>query len=212
MISRILPLLNRLIPQGIAMKGLSKLNPRIGSFLTNATAAGYSANEVMDFLRQQTGIESSEGLRPDEAAAATRVQQGKAIPRAIGTAAKVGLGASGIAAIPEVIGNMFQGQGQEQQGEQQEQGNIIQQLSPELFSFIENLLQQGRSIDEAGALAQNDSRFSSIISKLQKSANAKWSDILSSVFGGSQQQAQQPQSSSNADAAIMAALEKILKM
>jgi hypothetical protein len=107
---------------------------------------------------------------------------------------------------------MFQRQGQEQQGEQQEQGNIIQQLSPELFSFIENLLQQGRSIDEAGALAQNDSRFSSIISKLQKSANAKWSDILSSVFGGSQQQAQQPQSSSNADAAIMAALEKILKM
>ena len=110
MVTRILPMLNRLIPQNLAMKGLAKINPRIGSFLTNATAAGYSVNEALDFLRNQAEPIADQGLRPDELAAAKRVQQGNLLPQALGVAAKAGIGAGAISAIPTVIGNMFQGQ------------------------------------------------------------------------------------------------------
>ena len=118
MVTRILPMLNRLIPQNLAMKGLAKINPRIGSFLTNVTAAGYSVNEALDFLRNQAEPIADQGLRPDELAAAKRVQQGNLLPQALGAAAKAGIGAGAISAIPTVIGNMFQGQAGQAQGQQ----------------------------------------------------------------------------------------------
>ncbi len=240
MVTRILPMLNRLIPQNLAMKGLAKINPRIGSFLTNVTAAGYSVNEALDFLRNQAEPIADQGLRPDELAAAKRVQQGNLLPQALGAAAKAGIGAGAISAIPTVIGNMFQGQpgqGQQtpgtpsqqtQQQSQQQAQNIIAQYSPELASFLEGHIQQGRDPLQAGALAQLDPKFKRIIAKIEADHQASWSDILQSLFGGQQVQASQPQQGAprasqaagqaqqaqggnNTDQAIMAALDKIFK-
>ncbi len=239
MVTRILPMLNRLIPQNLAMKGLAKINPRIGSFLTNVTAAGYSVNEALDFLRNQAEPIADQGLRPDELAAAKRVQQGNLLPQALGVAAKAGIGAGAISAIPTVIGNMFQGQAGQAQGQQpvtqaqqqpsSQSQNIIAQYSPELAAFLEGHIQQGRDPLQAGALAQLDPKFKRIIAKIEADHQASWSDILQSLFGGQQVQASQPQQGAprasqtagqaqqaqggnNTDQAIMAALDKIFKM
>ena len=51
--NQLLPLLSRFLPAGLAVKGISKVNPRIGSFITNAATAGYTADSIMDFLRDR---------------------------------------------------------------------------------------------------------------------------------------------------------------
>ena len=89
-----------------------------------------------------------------------------------------------------------------------EDRNIIQQYSPELFQFIDQEVKKGRSAIEAGAIAQNDKRFSQVINKLSKDHKTPWSNILESVFGGNQtgqttnsgsnqEQSQQMQTQSN---------------
>src|ERR1051325_4367743 len=153
MISKVLPFLSKLIPSGLAFKGLNKVNPRIGKYLAGATAAGYGAEEALDYLRNQFGVETQEGLRPDEQAAEARVRQTGQLPKAVGKAAQIGAGVAGIGAVgqalPQVIGSLFGGQ--EGQSEQQPK-NPIAKYSPELLDFIEQHIQAGRSPLEAGAL------------------------------------------------------------
>jgi len=105
-----------------------------------------------------------------------------------------------------------------------ENRSVIQQYSPELHSFIEGEIAKGRSLLEAGALAQLHDKFKNIIRKMEADHKTPWSNILATVFGSQQPQAntqpQQPQpmqqepqqNQGNADAAIMAALQKVLQM
>jgi hypothetical protein len=80
-----------------------------------------------------------------------------------------------------------------------ENRNIIEQESPELHSFLDQEIRKGRKPVEAGALAQNDKRFASIVKKLMKAHKTPWSSIVESIFGNgqmaqpSQQQGQQEQ-------------------
>ena len=104
--------------------------------------------------------------------------------------------------------------------------NIIQQESPELHQFLDQEIKKGRNPIEAGALAQNDKRFSKIIEKLMKSHKTPWSSIIQSIFGGGetaqpqqQQVEQEPQIAQVAQGgqqqpgqgqqALMAILQKI---
>ncbi len=105
-----------------------------------------------------------------------------------------------------------------------ENRNIIEQYSPELFRFLKDHIDQGRSPIEAGALAQLDNKFKKSIAELINDHKAPFSAILETAFGPSQQQSkavsQQPdqqkkpptQQPGQGDAAILAALDKILKM
>lgn len=252
MITKILPFLNSIIPTGLAFKGLSKINPKIGKYLAAATAAGYGADEAIGYLRDQLGGEDNQqGLRPDEQAANSRVSQSGQIPKAIGKAAQIGASAAGYglaaSAVPEVIGGLFGGQEEQapspekqqvpSQPSQQEgqnfqsaqQQNPIAQYSPELFQFIEQHIQSGRSPLEAGALARlPGNKFDRIISKIERDSGMKFSDILEKIYGGkigSQQasQRQQPQQNQNnapaqqqkmgaGEARLTQALEKLAKM
>jgi flagellar biosynthesis GTPase FlhF len=56
----LLPLLSTHIPVDLAVKGLSKLSPRLGGFFTGIFGAGYSANEGLDYLRQQVDPDDEE--------------------------------------------------------------------------------------------------------------------------------------------------------
>lgn len=115
MLSRILPLLNKVLPKNLAFKGLGKIDPRIGKFLAGATAAGYTADAALDFLRNQFHEPmNEEGLRTDELAAETRVRQGKEVPEALSSIGKVGLGIGAATVLPQVIGNLF-GENEEEQ-------------------------------------------------------------------------------------------------
>lgn len=117
-----------------------------------------------------------------------------------------------------------------------ENRNVIEQYSPELHQFIQGEIQQGRSPLEAGALAQANPKFKKVIQQISKDHKTDWSAILQTIFGGGQKaaqskaalqeqpkaiqqqpqqqmQMQQPQQNQgNNDQALMAALDKILKM
>lgn len=60
--SRVLPFLNKYIPENLARKGLEKASPALGRFVDTALGNGKSIDEVKDFIKQK--IESSE---PEEA-------------------------------------------------------------------------------------------------------------------------------------------------
>jgi hypothetical protein len=72
-----------------------------------------------------------------------------------------------------------------------ENRNIIEQYSPELFQFINDQV-RGRGLDpiQAGALAQNDHKFTKIIKKISEDHKSPWSNILQTVFGNNQAQGQ----------------------
>lgn len=57
-----LSLVNRYVPENIAIKGLNKLDPRFGNFITKAMAAGKSFDEVRDFISQKAG----EGMQENQ--------------------------------------------------------------------------------------------------------------------------------------------------
>lgn len=72
-----------------------------------------------------------------------------------------------------------------------ETGNIIQQYSPELFNFLSQSIQQGRSPLEAAALASMQTHFKKVIKKMTEDHKAPFSSIISSVFGNINQPQQQ---------------------
>jgi hypothetical protein len=109
-------------------------------------------------------------------------------------------------------------------GKAKQNGNIIQQYSPELHQFMDQEIKKGRSPIEAAALAQNNSKFAKIVDKLSKDHKTPWSQIVEGIYGSGQQagQAQQgatqtpqqgqqgkPQQGGQGQQALMAILQKI---
>ena len=197
------------------MKGLSKVDPRLGRFLAGATAAGYGIESAMDFIRDEIGGEEEEepGLRPDERAAKARVRQSKQPQRLIGGALKAGaagaLGggalAAGAGALPEVIGSLFAGEegqaptaGGEAATEQAQSLSpleIIAQAAPDFVSFLMGHIDNGQPPEAAAALAQFDGRFKKVISKLEREFKVPFSEVIKLLFGpegGGQAPQQQP--------------------
>jgi hypothetical protein len=72
---------------------------------------------------------------------------------------------------------------EEKQENAEESRNIIEQYSPELNQFIQEQIGKGLDPLQAGAIAQNDKRFSSVIQKLMKDHKTPWSNIIESIFG-----------------------------
>lgn len=122
--------------------------------------------------------------------------------------------------VRQFIGNKIQQQEQPPEAPKQNR-NIIEQHSPELHQFILEQIQNGRSPLEAAALASLESTgkkgFKKIIDRITKEHKAPWSAIIETVYGGQQQQAQQPQNAPNqqqqapgqGQQALMSILEKI---
>jgi hypothetical protein len=138
--SQILPFLNKHVPMDLAIKGISKVAPKIGALLKQGQSLGLSAQSGLDYLKG----EAEKSSQPAK-----------------------------------------------------QNGNIIEQESPELHQFIDQEIRKGRQPIEAGALAQNDKRFSDIIKKLMKAHKTPWSSIIESIYGTGQtampnQQQQQP--------------------
>ena len=128
MIDKVLPLLKQAIPTAAAMKGIAAADPRLKAFIFAATAAGYGADMVMDFLRsvggqpgeqefdQRTRERKAQGkARPDELAdladtetadaAQGLAKAGIGIAAGLGAAGAAGraAGAAGGAVVPEVL-------------------------------------------------------------------------------------------------------------
>lgn len=85
LIARALPLLNKVIPMGLASQGLSKIDPRLKNFIQSSVASGYSMDTILDYLREKAQgnktpaedrVASGVG-RPDEMASSANIQQGR---------------------------------------------------------------------------------------------------------------------------------------
>ncbi len=51
--SKLLPFLNELIPADLALKGISKVSPKIGEFLNNGLKAGLDLKSGFEFLKDK---------------------------------------------------------------------------------------------------------------------------------------------------------------
>lgn len=113
-------LIKKFLPVAMVGKGLSKIDPRIVSFITNATAAGYGADAIKSFLskvsvsgpdkelRQSQKIREEEGIaRPDELANLAKNRTGETIGNLLTGASALAGGLAGLAGLA--------GQGQGQQ-------------------------------------------------------------------------------------------------
>jgi hypothetical protein len=224
MIQQILPFLSRYVPAAMALKGISKVSPRLSSAITAATAAGFGTDAILDYLRnsmepeainqkrQQYSQGASQGtLRPDEISNKRQLDEqskGLALPIA-GAALGGGLGA--------LMGGQneeenyqpqqeFQSQTQQpisQSSIPQEAPNISQQAIPMARNQIQNVLQSQKPIGPIQQLL-NESKAGLQSQQGNQMANQRMQP--------KPQQSQQQPGKSQADAAILAALEKILSM
>lgn len=204
MLNRITPLLNRLVPVGLAYKGLQKLDPRIGKFLSGAAGAGYGAEEAIDFMRDKYAPDQNSGgqLRPDEAASNQQVENSKFIPKLAAGAAGAALGGVGGLAAGTAFDALTGEEQGAQQGQGPAQGNIFSQYSPELDQFIQEAINKGQPPLKAIGLAYGDPKFKSIIDKIMKATGQDMASLIADAYGGStmapkqgapQQQQGQPQ-------------------
>jgi len=135
--SKILPFLNEFIPKDIALKGISKLSPQLGTFLNKGIDQGLDLKDGLDFIKQKITASQDQKL-PD-------------------------------------------------------QKNIIAQYDDKLHAFMDNLIKQGRSPLEAGALARTSGKFEKSISKMEKDHKTNFSSIVESAYGMQQPQQAQAQ-------------------
>lgn len=55
--SKLIPFLSKYVPIDLAIKGISKVSPKLGDFLKNGMSKGLDLKEGLDFLRTQLGKE-----------------------------------------------------------------------------------------------------------------------------------------------------------
>ena len=60
-LGRIAPLLSNYLPQNLAIKGLSKINPKMAGFINSSMAQGHSFEEIKEFLGSKIEGENKEG-------------------------------------------------------------------------------------------------------------------------------------------------------
>jgi hypothetical protein len=216
-----------------------KLNSNYQKFFTNASAAGFGAGEIINYLeniftnpeqrQQRKSLENNPNLRPDEAANLSQVQRSeaplnvaKAIPGVIGKAGAIGAAAS---AAPDLLKKGLELLGGNKQLPKNETSaetnqkpveespstpfdNFLSQ-HPELGAFIQKQLKSGFTPPDAALKAKAVPKFRPSISKIEGDIGQPLENILSQLFGGSQenqgqsmtqkvvQQAQGMQQSSN---------------
>lgn len=152
--SKIAPFLSPLIPKDLALKGISKLSPKLGDFLKKGLEQGLNLGDGLDFIKDNMGGKQN---------------------------------------TPEPT---------------KQNGNIIEQYDPELFTYIKDRIGKGIPILQAGEKAKDHPRFANAIKKLEKDHKTPWASILQSVFGG-QGQEQPQQQGGQGQQALMAILQQV---
>lgn len=210
---RIGALLNKLVPEDLAIKGLSKIDPRIKKFFANSVSSGLGATAALNFLRnkfENPTIEAEKSrlkegvkagtLRPDERASYQEMRENDLRGNTLKQVATTSAALAGGPVVASLANMIPKGKSSEESKSTNvgQPENIIAEYFPELHQFIVGHLNQGRSHEEAGALAQAQQKFQSPIKKLEKDTGSRFSQILRQVYAGSPSQSQttiQPQQS-----------------
>ena len=177
MISRIIPLLNKYIPTALAFKGIQKINPKLQKFASGAIAAGYTTDQVVDYLRNRISGEHNEefGQRPEEQASKAQVENSKQLPRALATGATLAGGAlGGLAGLASMGMDGKQNQAVQpdeiqQMPQQQQQGQIQGQQQGQLpYNQQRGLPNMPQQPQQPNPPKGKSSQLNDVISGLQK--------------------------------------------
>ena len=232
-------LLSPYIPIGLAMKGLEKSNPKVKSFLGGAASAGYSANEAIDFLRNEFSspgnkeVRAQTGhLRADEEAGKRRLEHEQAPQRlaqgaaALGAGALGGLGSAaltGASQLAQTVNEEEKPSANAEQPSTQPGGfqEFIKQ-NPELGAYLDSLMQKGMDPIQAASQAKKHRKFGPLVQSIEGQMGQSFEDLMAQLFQGSQGNGQntsqnsrpsgQNTSQSGGDSELIAALQQILKM
>lgn len=226
MIDKILPLLNRLIPSSLAIKGLQKLDPRMGKFLDHATSI-YGADAAINFLRDELSPPSPDNtLRLDEQAAQQRKRQSDLPLRALGTLAKAGgalalggLGGGALSAADSLQGELLP---PEQEQQQQQMKGLPYNQQRALPGRGEAGYEQQASVpNEAVEMGYNRSpdfvkreaykKYLQHKNESEKKKNPEKKSFMQDIGDRFENQYGKMEED-NIDDALLAALNKILKM
>ncbi len=211
---RVLPLLSKYIPVPTAIKGLTKISPKIGQFIVDATAYGYGADKILDYLRNEIDggafkeekerVQSGDpSLRPDEAAAGEQIRQreapSKMIQKGIGLATGIVGGLGALGEQDEGIDNeqpqassrsvpqvaSIQEEQMEPQQSKQIPVGVLEAISPNLKKFVEDRLSAGSDLNKIASLAK--SHFFDEINQIQNESGMAFRDFLESLYGQKRQ-------------------------
>jgi len=198
--NKIISFLSPYIPIGLAMKGLEKISPKMKSFFGGSLAAGYTANEAMDYLRkefsspgQKETRATDQNARPDELAAKARLSHEEApsrIAQGVGAVGLGVLGGAGASALTNVAQAVNQGneQPQTEQSQEQRPGGFVEFIkqNPELGSYLDALMQKGADPIQAALQAKQHRKFRPLVESIEKQMGQSFEDLLSQLFQGAQ--------------------------
>ena len=206
LIQQILPFLNKVLPTSIALKGLSKVDPRFERFFTQSAAAGFSTNTALDFLRSK--FESSgeqeykqtlksrvqQGIaRPDERASFEKIRQSQ-VPlnlaqKGISLATGLAAGIPGLQPqeIDKETSTQLQASQKQQVAPQPEQppsagvGEFAKR-HPMLAKFVKSKLDQGLDLLDAAGAARSNKKLSKEIDDVEKATQQPLENVLGYLF------------------------------
>lgn len=212
MVDKILAILNKTLPIGIALKSISKINPRLQSFIKGSLAAGYGGNEILSYLKNQISS-PQEALgrtpRPDEEAIQNINAKSEMPLNLAKGAATAGLALGGGAlasALPAAAGALAGGGGEEEKvsetvtekpmkaKEPTLKEKIVEDVKymtpsdtfirkhPELGRFLDSLIKQGASPVEAAAQAKRSKKWSPLVSSIEESMGQPFEELIGRLF------------------------------
>ena len=181
LLSRVVPMLNKALPAGLAVNGLKKISPKIASFATNAASVGYSTDAILDYLRHLTQSEGenqeeerlkkgqSQGqLRPDEKTSLNKRKVPEKLLKVASLAAGLG---SGLEAIAGEESEEEQMQPQEPSAIQKQPPSFQQGKQPPPFQASQPQQQQQQALPQAQG--NQPVQFDFIQERLQPLAQAE---------------------------------------
>lgn len=220
MLNRIIPLLSKYVPTALAFKGIQKVSPKLKDFATSSIASGYTADQVIGYLRSRVSGERNEefGQRPEEQASKAQVENSKQLPNALQTGAALGgaaLGGLGGAAISG-LSNLS---GQENQSLQPDEIQQMPQQQRQLPYNQQKLIgetprnpvpQQGEVIiPPITSMQQQQAKKQGALSKFQ--GHKKKQSMVDELYD-QYQQGYGNKKKQEVDEAILESLAKILEM
>lgn len=200
-------LLSNLLPVAIAMKGLENVSPKMKSFLASAGAAGYTADQTLDFLRSQflssKMTPTTETSRPDELSAEKRKAREDLplkVAQGAGTLA-VGLGAGALASkMTPAVAQVAKQVGQAQQAAPAQAAipavaQAAQAVAPktsadsfiakhpELGAYLDTLMSKHGMTPRAAAMkAKGEKRFQSAVMDIEQNTGEALPDLIARFF------------------------------
>jgi len=76
-IKRVLPFLNKFIPQDMAIKGISKINPTLGKFISTSINQGHAVDDVFSYIKNKATANAGEAQAMEQEELYNQKQQAK---------------------------------------------------------------------------------------------------------------------------------------